>query len=300
VFVTLVRRTATPVLETGAQVRPLARAAQASLHGATPLSAEPRAPLTTRLTAALEAHHRLAPHSRRRTQGKSFSHGQIVHADDPSMAPMCTGTSHGPAPCGRKPGLIAEPAAGCICALHRPVGNPRAASAVQPVVDDVAQAITRGRTRHPPALHALAGALARTDAAWREAVPVRGMLTVGLPNTIAPLAPSPTPEEVARMLDEADVHGRRPPTQVPLACACGDRRPVVERLMASLRCRGAGSLTDTGHRGAIVQPGMALFAHHAATLVRIHESRLSTRARLFRRRLRLRCRNVNQDNASIN
>jgi hypothetical protein len=59
-------------------------------------------------------------------------------------------------------------------------------------------------------------------------------------------------------------------------------------------------LTYKGHRGAIVQMGMAIMAHNVATLVRLHEYRLSKRARTFRRRLRLRCRNVNQLNASIN
>jgi hypothetical protein len=70
--------------------------------------------------------------------------------------------------------------------------------------------------------------------------------------------------------------------------------------MASLLCRGAGRLTDTGHRGAIIQTGMAVMAHNAATLVRIHEYRLSKRARKFRRRLRLRCPKVKQDNAPLN
>jgi hypothetical protein len=70
--------------------------------------------------------------------------------------------------------------------------------------------------------------------------------------------------------------------------------------MASLLCRGAGQLTYKGHRGAIVHTGMAVMAHNAATLVRIHESRLSKRARTFRRRLRLRSRKVNHCNASIN
>jgi hypothetical protein len=60
-----------------------------------------------------------------------------------------------------------------------------------------------------------------------------------------------------------------------------------------------GRLTYTGHRGAIVHMGMAVMAHHAATLVRIHQYRLSKRAHTFRRRLRLRCRNVKQCNASI-
>ena len=85
-----------------------------------------------------------------------------------------------------------------------------------------------------------------------------------------------------------------------LAYACGYSRPVVESIIASLLCRGAGRLTYKGHRGAIVQTGMAVMAHNAATLVRIHEYRLSKRARMFRRRLRLRCRQINQCNASIN
>jgi hypothetical protein len=75
---------------------------------------------------------------------------------------------------------------------------------------------------------------------------------------------------------------------------------VVESIIASLLCRGAARLTYKGHRGAIVQTGMAVMAHNAAILVRIHEYRLSKRARMFRRRLRLRCRKVNQYNASIN
>ena len=82
--------------------------------------------------------------------------------------------------------------------------------------------------------------------------------------------------------------------------ACGYSRPVVESIIASLLCRGAARLTYQGHRGAIVQMGVAVMAHNAATLVRIHEYRLSKRARTFRRRLRLRCRNVNQFNALIN
>jgi len=128
----------------------------------------------------------------------------------------------------------------------------------------------------------------------------RGILTVGIPTTIDPLPPSPTPEDVLRSLDGADLHGIWTPTQVQLAYARGYSRPVVESIIASLLHRGAGHLTYKGHRGAIVQTGMAVMAHNAATLVRIHDYRLSKRARKFRRRLRLRCRKVNQCNASIN
>jgi hypothetical protein len=300
VFVTLVRETETQLLALGEQVLPLARAAQQRLHSATPLSEDQQARLDTQLTAALEAHHRIAHQSRRLTQGKSLTHGKIVNAYDPPIAPMCKGKRNGPAPFGRKPGMIAEPAAGFIFALHLPVENRSDASYVQPLVDKVQQAIARVATSPRPAIHALAGDLAFNNACLREALHQQGILTVGIPTTVDPLPPSPTPEDVLRVLDEADLHHIRTPSQVHLAYACGYSRPVVESIIANLLCRGAGRLTYKGHRGAIVHMGMAVMAHNAATLVRIHDYRLSKRARAFRRRLRLRCRKVNQCNASIN
>jgi Transposase DDE domain len=300
VFVTLVRQTETHLLEMGQQVLPLARAAQEGLHGAPQLSEDQRACLDTQLTAALEAHHRIEHQSRRLTQGKALTHCKIVNAYDPTMAPIGKGKSNCPAQFGRKPGIIAEPAAGFIVALHLPVGNPSDASYVEPLVDNVEQAIARVRTRPTPTIHSLAGDLALNDAALRGALHARGILTVGIPKTVEPLPPSPTPEEVPRILSEAGLQDIRTPPQVHLAYACGYSRPVVESLIASLLCRGAARLTYKGHRGASVQMGMAVMAHNAATLVRIHEYRLSKRARRFRRRLRLRCRKVSQFNASIN
>jgi DDE family transposase len=300
VFVTLVRQTETQLLQLGQQVLPLAWAAQACLHGASQLSAERRARLDTQLEAALEAHHRIAHQSRRLTQGKALAHGKIVNAYDPTIAPICKGKSNCPAQFGRKPGIIAEPAAGFIFALHLPVGNPSDPSYVEPLVDKVEQAIARVGTRPTPAIHSLAGDLALNDTALRETLHAREILTVGIPKTIDPLPPSPTPEDVPRLLREAGLQEIRTPTQVHLAYACGYSRPVVESIIASLLCRGAGHLTYKGHRGAIVQMGMAVMAYNAATLVRIHEYRLSKRARIFRRRLRLRCRKLNQCNASIN
>ena len=300
VFVTLVRQTETQLLEMGAQVLPMARAAQAHLHSARHLSEDQRARLHTQLTAALEVHHRIEHQSRRLTQGKALSHCKIVNAYDPTIAPICKGKSNCPAQFGRKPGMIAEPAAGFIFALQLPMGNPSDASYVEPLVDKVEQAIARVRTRPTPAIHSLAGDLALNDAALREALHERGILTVGIPRTVDPLPLSPTPEDVLQSLDEADLHHIRTPSQVHLAYACGYSRPVVESIIASLLCRGAGHLTYKGHRGAIVQTGMAVMAHNAATLVRIHDYQLSKRARLFRRRLRLRCRKVNQCHASIN
>jgi hypothetical protein len=299
VFVTLVRQTETQLLERGRQVLPLARAVQQRLPSMPQLSEDQRARLDRQLAAALAAHQRIEQQSRRLTQGKVLPHCKIVNASDPTIAPICKGKSHCPAPFGRKPGIIAEPAAGFIFALHLPVGHPSDASDVEPLIDKVEQAIARVGTRPAPAIHSLAGDLALHDAALREALHERGILTVGIPRTVEPLPPSPTPEDVFRSLEEADLHHIRTPTQVQLAYACGYSRPVVESVMASLLCRGAARLTYTGHRGASVQTGMAVMAHHAATLVRIHEYRLSKPARMFRRRLRLRCRKVNQDNASI-
>jgi len=300
VFVTLVRQTETQLLAMGQQVLPLARAAQECLYGVPQLSEDQRARLGTQLMAALEAHHRIEHQSRRLTQGKALPPCKIVNAYDPTIAPMCKALLNCPAHFGRKPGMIADPAACFIFALHLPLGNPSDASYVEPLVDHVEQAIARVGTRPTLAIHSLAGDLALNDTVLREALHERGILTVGIPKTVDPLPSSPTPEDVLQILDEADVHHIRTPSQVHLACACGYSRPVVESIIASLLPRGAARLTYKGHRGAIVQMGMAVMAHNAATLVRIHEYRLSKRARTFRRRLRLRCRKVNQCNASIN
>jgi hypothetical protein len=300
VFVTLVRQTETQLLELGTQVLPLARAAQACMHSTRQLLEDQRARLDLQLTAAIEAHQRIESQSRRLTQGKALPHCKIVNAYDPTIAPICKGKSNCPAQFGRKPGIIAEPAAGFIFALHLPVGNPSDASYVQPLVDKVQHAIARVATRPTPAIHSLAGDLAFNDAALREVLHQQGILTVGIPTTVEPLPRSPTPEDVLRLLHEDGLPRARTPCQVDLAYAGGYSRPVVESIIASLLCRGAARVTYKGHRGAIVQTGMAIMAHNAATLVRIHEYRLSKRARTFRRRLRLRCRKVNQCNASIN
>jgi hypothetical protein len=300
VFVTLVRQTETQRLACRHQVLPLARAVQERLHNRTQLSEEQRARLSTQLTAALEAHHRIEHQSRRLTQGKVVTHCKIVNAYDPTIAPICKGKSNCPAQFGHKPGIVAEPAAGFIFAVHLPVGNPSDASSVQPLVDNVRQAIARGATGPTPAIRSLAGDLAFNDASLREALHAQGILTVGIPKTVDPLTSFPSPEDVLQILNEARLPCTPTPAQVHLACTCGYSRPVVESIIASLLCRGAGCLTYKGHRGALVQLGMAVMAHNAATLVRIHEYRLSKRARTFRRRLRLRCRQVNQCNAAIN
>jgi hypothetical protein len=140
------------------------------------------------------------------------------------MAPMGHGTSQGPAPFGRTPGSIAEPAAGFILGRHLPVGHPRDASSGPPLIAPVQRARARVATSPRATIQARAGEWACHDTAWHEAWHQQGILTGGL----------------------------------------------------------------------------AVMAYHAATLVRIHESRLSKQARAFRQRLRVRCRTVSQCNASIN
>jgi len=149
-------------------------------------------------------------------------------------------------------------------------------------------------------MHALAGDLALNDLKVRAALHAREILTVGIPPTVEPLTPVPTPEEVRQILTAAGLPHTRTPAQVRLAWACGYSRPVVESISASLLGRGVARLTYKGQRGAIVQMGMTVRAHNAAPVVRIHQDRLSTRAQKFRRLLRLKRHKANEFKDSKN
>jgi hypothetical protein len=300
VFVTLVRQTETQLLTTGRQVGGLAQAAQAQVQSAGQLAEDQRIRLATQLQVALAAHQQIATQSQRLTQGKSLSQCKIVNAYDPTIAPICKGKSNCPTQFGRKPGLIAEPAAGFIFAFALPVGNPADPSYVVPLVDKVQHAIGQVASRPTLAIHSLAGDLALNDATLRETLHGRGILTVGIPQTVEPLSPSPTPEDIRQMLTAAGLPHQRTPHQVQLACAAGYSRPVVESIIASLLGRGAARITYKGQRGAIVQIGMAVMAHNAATVRRIHQDRLSTRAQKFRRLLRLKRHKANEFKDSKN
>jgi hypothetical protein len=300
VFVSLVRQTETQLLESGQPVVPLAQAAQACAQSAAHLTEAQQERLTTQLTGALAAHHQIVTQSRRLTQGKLLTQGKIVNAYDPTIAPICKGKSNCPTPFGRKPGLSAEPASGFIFAFALPVGNPADPSYVVPLVDKVQHALGQVSGHPTLAIHSVAGDLALNDASLRATLHGRGILTVGIPQTVEPLPPAPTPEEIRRMLHEAGLHHRRTPHQVQLACASGYSRPVVESIIASLLCHGAARIIYKGHRGAIVQMGMAVMAHNGATVRRIHQDRLSQRAQKFRRLLRLKRHNANEFNVSKN
>ena len=299
-FVSLVRQTETQLLTTGRQVGGLAQAAQAQVQSAGQLAEDQRIRLATQLKVALAAHQQIATQSQRLTQGKSLSQCKIVNAYDPTIAPICKGKSNCPTQFGRKPGIIAEPAAGFIFAFALPVGNPADPSYVVPLVDKVQHAIGQVASRPTLAIHSLAGDLALNDSKLRETLHGRGILTVGIPQTVEPLTPAPTPEEIRRMLHEAGLPHQRTPHQVQLACAAGYSRPVVESIIASLLGRGAARITYKGQRGAIVQIGMAVMAHNAATVRRIHQDRLSKRAQKFRRLLRLKRHKANEFKDSKN
>ncbi len=300
VFVRLVRQTETRLLATGASVVTLARTAQAQVRSAAQLTAAQRAHWDTTLTLALVAHQQIATPSRRLTHGKPLTHCKIVNAYDPTIAPICKGKSNCPTQFGRKPGIIGEPATGFVFAGQLPVGNPSDGSYVLPLVDKVQTALSHVTTRPTPTIHSLAGDLALNDAKLRETLHARGILTVGIPHTVEPLAPTPTPEEIQAVLTTTGLQRKRTPRQVQLACAAGYSRPVVESIIASLLSRGAAQLRYKGWHGAQVQFTMAVMAHNAATVRRIRLGRLTSRAQKFRRLLHLKSPNLLKNQEGLN
>jgi hypothetical protein len=287
VFVSLVRQTETHLLIRGAAVVALARTAQAQVQTAPELTEEQRARWDVTLTLALLAHQQIVTQSRRLTHGKPLTHCKIVNAYDPTIAPICKGKSNCPTQFGRKPGIIGEPATGFVFATRLPMGNPSDVSYVLPLVAQVQSACAKVTTCPAHVIHSLAGDLAVNDATLREQLHARGILTVGIPCTIEPLAPTPSPEAVHELLTSANLQRKRTPRQVQLACAAGYSRPVVESLIASLLSRGAGQLRYKGWHGASVQLTMAVMAHNAATVRRIRLGHLTPRAQKFRRLLHL-------------
>lgn len=296
VFVKLVRQTETQLLEAGSSIAELAQQAKQTLDTATYLSPSTQKRLTTDLSTATLAHHQISQQSRRLTQGKQLNHRKIVNAYDCTIAPILKGKSNCPAQFGRKPGLVSEPTAGFIFASRSPIGNPSDPSYVLPLLDKVDRAIDRTRGPKRPAIQSLAGDLGVNDPALRQALHERGILTVGIPETIEPINPKPSPEAILAVLNKAGLNRKRTPHQVQLAYACGYSRPVVESHIACLLSRGAGEIRYKGHHGAVVQLGMTVMAHNGAALVRIRQQRLSKRAQKFRRLLGLRGRNINQIN----
>jgi len=300
VFVTLVRQTERQLLDLGSAIENWAQDAKELLHQETHLREVQRERLRRDLEAASDAHRHIAKQSQRLTQGKKLAQCKIVNAYDPTIAPIMKGKSNCPAQFGRKPGILSEPTTGFIFATRVPEGNPSDASYVLPLLAKVRAASDRTRSPHRLAIHSLAGDLGVNDATLRQALHARGILTVGIPKTLEPINPEPSPEVILDLLNESGLNRKRTPYQVQLACACGYSRPVVESHIASLLSRGAGHVRYKGLEGAVVQLGMAVMTHNGAAMVRIRQRRLSKRAQKFRRLLGLRHHNVNQINNSKN
>jgi hypothetical protein len=300
IFLTLVRHTERQLLALGQSIPVLGQQAQQLLAQATDFNDAQRAGLAMKLTAALGAHAQIRQQSGRLTHGKKLRHCKIVNAYDPTIAPILKGKSNCPAQFGRKPGIVSEPATGFIFATQVPPGNPSDPSYVLPLLDKVHSAIARVSAPTRLQVHSVAGDLGVNDTALRQALHARGILTIGIPKTVAPINAQPTTQEILDILTEAGLTRQRTPSQVQLACACGYSRPVVESHIASLLSRGAGQVRYKGLQGAVVQQGMTVMTHNGATLVRIHQDRLSKRAQKFRRLLRLKRHKANEFKDSEN
>ena len=300
VFVKLVRQTEHQLLELGEPLTALGQPAQHLLVQATALSDSTRERFAEAFNAAMRSHAHIRQQSKRLTQGQKLRHCKLVKADDLTIAPILKGKSNCPAQFGRKPGIVSDPATGFLFANRVPEGNPSDPSYVLPLLDKVQKAIERVKTPPRPQVHSMAGDLGLNDMALRQALHARGILTVGIPKTVEPILPHPSPEQVRDILNEAGLHRQRTPHQVHLACACGYSRPVVESHIASLLSRGAGQVRYKGHPGAVVPLGMTVMAYNGAVVVRVRQQRLSKRAQKFRRLLGLRHRKVNEINKSKN
>lgn len=302
VYLKLVRQTEQKLLELGQDVLPLAVSAQLSLESSALVSKGRRAQLSAQLEAAIAAHQKIERQSRRLVHGKKLDHAKIVNAYDSSIAPIKKGKSNCPCQLGKKPGILAEMASGFIFSFHLPCGNPDDVSYVRPLIASLEQTIERTATtpgKAPPVIRSLAGDLGVNDARLRNELHHKGILTVGIPESIEPYAKDPNPEMIQAVLKDMPFQGLTV-EQVELAYACGYSRPFVESLIENLSCRGGAQIKYKGHRGAHIQIGMAIMAHNAATLVRIRQNRLSERAQKFRQLLKLKPPNPLGNNVLIN
>jgi hypothetical protein len=187
----------------GAPLVVLTPQAQQLLEQATQLRVATRARLTSDLRAATEAHQHIRQQSPQLTYGKQLPHWTIVHAYDPTMAPIMQGKRHCPTQLGRKTGILSEPTTGFILATRVPEGQPSDPSDVLPLLAKVHAATERVRPSRRLQVHAVAGDLGGKDSALRQALHARGMRTVGIPKTVEPVHQAPSPEEILDILNAA-------------------------------------------------------------------------------------------------
>ena len=300
VFVKLVRETERRLLSLGEPMEAWTEQARQCLSQDSTLSQAQRERLLRDLEAASAAHRHITKQSQRLTQGKKLAHCKIVNAYDPTIAPIIKGKSNCPAQFGRKAGILSEPASGFIFANQVPAGNPCDPSYVLPLLDKVQHAIDLVVSPHRLRVHSLGGDLGINDPELRQTLHARGILTVGIPTSVEPINPAPSPEEILDILNASGLNRIRTPHQVQLACASGYSRPVVEGHIATLMARGAAQVRYKGPEGAVLQMGMTVMAHNGAVLVRVGQQRLSTRGQKFRRFLGLKRHNINQINDQKN
>lgn len=300
VFVKVVRETERHLLELGDSIESWTQQARACLHQDSTRSHAQRERLLWDLEATSAAHRHITKQSQRLTQGKKLTQCKIVNAYDPTIAPILKGKSNCPTQFGRKTGIMSEPASGFIFANRVPVGNPSDPSYVVPLLDKVQHAIDLVASPNRLRVHSLGGDLGLNDAQLRQALHARGILTVGIPTSVEPTNPAPSPEEVLDILNASGLNRIRTPHQVHLACASGYSRPVVEGHIATLMARGADQVRYKGLEGAVIQMGMTVMAHNGAVLVRIRQQRLSKRGQTFRRLLGLKRHNIHQINDQKN
>lgn len=300
VFVKLVRETERYLLALGDPIEAWTQQARECLKQDNTWSQAQRERLLRDLEATSAAHRYITKQSQRLTQGKKLVHCKIVNAYDPTIAPILKGKSNCPAQFGRKTGILSEPASGFIFANRVPTGNPSDPSYVLPLLDKVQHAVDRVASPNRLRVHSLGGDLGINDAQLRQALHARGILTVGIPTSVEPINPTPSPEEVLNILNASGLNRIRTPHQVHLACASGYSRPVVEGHIATLMARGADQVRYKGLEGAVIQMGMTVMAHNGAVLVRVSQQRLSKRGQKFRRWLGLKHHNINQINGHKN
>ena len=214
VFVKLVRQTEQHLLELGEPIKTFGQQANQRLEQTTTLSATQRERFARELRTAMSAHEHIRQQSTRLTQGKKLSHFKLVNAYDPTIAPIVKGKSNCPAQFGRKPGIVSEPATGFIFATLVPPGNPSDPRYVLPLLDKVQRAIEHTQTGPKRSIHSLAGDLGLNDTALRQALHERGILTVGIPKNVEPIAANPSADDVLNILHEAGLHRKRTPHHV--------------------------------------------------------------------------------------
>lgn len=300
VFLQQVRQTERELLEVGRDVGPLCMLALLHLYQADDLKDTAREALHEKLRCAASAYEAIQQQSKRLVNGKVLARAKIVNAYDPSICAILKGKSNCPAQFGKKPGIIAEMATGFIFGLHLPEGNPDDASYLIPLLDKADGAIKKMQKSRKPRIVSVAGDLAFNQKGLRHQVHARGILTVGIPQSIDPLVAVPTPQMILAAQKQFDPWHIPSATQVKTAYACGYSRPFVESLIETLSCRGGLHIKYKAHRGAMVQLTMAILAHNAATLVRIQQGQVTRRAQKFRRFFRLKPANSLQNNVPKN